>query len=178
MANENKEKDKVKEKPDKPKGNSSNIIIIILLILILVLVAGFVVYSLFFNKTSKTSNASNITQITPTTDSSISAYTYDMKEQFLGNLTEENGKKSYIQAKISFGYNTKDAAKMTKELTDKTSESRDIIYSILLTKKASDLNSTAGRDAAKKEIIDKLKTVYTDGQVNNIYFYDIVIQTT
>lgn len=177
MANENK------EKIQKPPVNFANIIIIILLVLILALVAGFVIYSLFFNKSSKSASARSTTAVVTTaataaatTENNISEYTYDMKDQFLGNLAEDNGKKAYVQAKISLGYNTKAAAKMTKELTDKNSEARDVIYSVLLTKKSSDLNTASGREAAKKEIIDRLKSLYTNGQVNNVYFYDIVIQ--
>lgn len=170
MAKENK------EKTVKPKGNPTNLIIIVLLLFILILVAGFVVYSVFFNKASKNNAVNSNNNVMATQEvNNISEYTFDIKDEFIGNLADDNGKKSYIKTKISLGYNTKATAKMTKELTDKTSQTRDVINSVLLTKKATDLDTT-GREAVKKEIINKLNTVFTNGQINNVYFYDIVIQ--
>lgn len=108
-------------------------------------------------------NASYLQQV-------VSAKTYDLDE-FLVNLADEDGKR-YLKIKISLGYDNK---KLDAELEEKKPILRDAIISVLRTKKAADI-SAKGIDNIKMELIQRINLNLTKGQLNNIYFNELLVQ--
>jgi flagellar FliL protein len=53
---------------------------------------------------------------------------------------------------------------------------RDAILMILPTKKYEDVSSTEGKIALRTEIMEKINSLMTKGQVKNIYFTEFVVQ--
>ena len=53
---------------------------------------------------------------------------------------------------------------------------RDAILMILPTKKYEDVSSTEGKIALRTEIMEKVNSLVTKGQVKNIYFTEFVVQ--
>lgn len=100
----------------------------------------------------------------------VSAKTYGLDE-FLVNLADEDGKR-YLKVQVFVGYDNK---KLDSELDEKKPILRDAVISILRTKKAADITSK-GLDNIKMEMIQRINPVLTKGQLNNIYFNDILVQ--
>lgn len=100
----------------------------------------------------------------------VSAKTYGLDE-FLVNLADEDGKR-YLKIKVFLGYDNK---KLDTELEEKKPILRDVVISVLRTKKAADI-SAKGVDNIKMEIIQRINPVLTKGQLNNVYFNDILVQ--
>lgn len=100
----------------------------------------------------------------------VSEKTFGLDE-FLVNLADEDGKR-YLKVKISLGY---DGKKLDTELEEKKPILRDAIISVLRTKKAADISSK-GLDNIKMEIIQRINIALTKGQLNNLYFNDLLLQ--
>lgn len=96
--------------------------------------------------------------------------TYSL-DDFLIN-TADTGEKRYIKTKIYIGYTE---SKLTAELDTKKPILRDTVNSILYSKKASEMNQ-AGLEVMKKEIIEKLNKSLTNGKIENVYYYDVILQ--
>lgn len=92
-------------------------------------------------------------------------------DEFLVNLADEDGKR-YLKVKVSLGYDNK---KLDTELEEKKPILRDAIISVLRTKKAADI-SAKGIDGIKMEIIQRINLALTKGQLNNVYFNDLLVQ--
>lgn len=145
----------------KPK----NIIVILLVVLIVVLVgiAGFFGY-LYIFKGSKPS-AKAVTQ-TPAPQEQTASL-----DEFITNLADTD-QRVYIKTKIYVSYTT---TGLDKEITSNMSQIRDEVNSVLRSKTYNDFN-TNGINKVKKELIDKINSCLKTGKVDNLYFYEIVIQ--
>lgn len=100
----------------------------------------------------------------------VSAKTYGLDE-FLVNLADEDGKR-YLKVKVFLGYDNK---KLDTELEEKKPILRDAIISVLRAKKSTDI-TPKGVENIKLEIIQKINPMLTKGQLNNVYFNDILVQ--
>ncbi|MCM8710979.1 flagellar basal body-associated FliL family protein [Clostridium sp. SYSU_GA19001] len=163
------------DKKEKGNGHRLQIIIIILLVLILIFGLAFGGYMIFFRKDSNTASAdTQNTKVLNPAASEISPFTYSLDE-FLVNLSDEGGKK-YIKVKIYIGYTAKDEKKISAELEEKKPILRDAINSVLRSKKSTDITTEKSVSDLKKEIINRVNPYLEYATVNNIYFYDIIVQ--
>lgn len=147
-------------------------IIIILVIFIVILCGTFAVYTLFFSKnTAKSNTATKSTLSTSATGQVVtSTKTYSLDE-CLVNLTDQGGK-NYLKVTVYLGYESKN---LDKELETKKPIIRDAVISILRSKSTTDFNSN-GTDKIKTEIINKINPLLTKGQLDKIYFDDLLVQ--
>lgn len=100
----------------------------------------------------------------------VSAKTFGLDE-FLVNLADEDGKR-YLKVKVFLGYDNK---KLDTELEEKKPILRDAVISVLRSKKSTDI-SAKGIDNIKIEIIQRINATLEKGQLNNVYFNDLLVQ--
>lgn len=100
----------------------------------------------------------------------VSAKTFGLDE-FLVNLADEDGKR-YLKVKVFLGYDNK---KLDPELEEKKPILRDAVISVLRSKKSTDINAK-GIESIKMEIIQRINATLDKGQLNNVYFNDILVQ--
>lgn len=161
-----------KEKKEKKEGSKGNILkIVIIILLLLVLVAGGTAAGyIFATKTNGTQPSSNTTETTKATN--VKTFSLD---EFLVNLKEEDSS-GYLKTNIYIGFvDDKQNKKLPTELEDKKPILRDCVNTVLRNKKPSDFNE-AGVEQLRKEIKDKINPVLQNGQIENVYFYDIIVQ--
>lgn len=172
----------IMENNKEKKGGSKLKIIIIAVVAVAVLGAGgYFGYNQFFAEKEKTTkkavqqqipvqqtqqmvqNGSYLQQV-------VSAKTFGLDE-FLVNLADEDGKR-YLKVKVFLGYDNK---KLDAELEEKKPILRDAVISVLRSKKSTDI-SAKGIENIKMEIIQRINATLDKGQLNNVYFNDILVQ--
>lgn len=177
------------ENKDKKKGSSKiKVIIIGILILAVVGVGAYFGYNKFLKKDTKTNTAQNgtvqqtntqqvqnngqnsSTIVNSNLDQIVSSQTFELDEVTI-NLADEGGSR-YAKVKAFLGFNDKS---LTAELTTKKPIVTDAVIGILRTKKAADI-VPKNMNSIKLEIIQKINPMLQKGQLNNVYFTDIVIQ--
>ena len=155
------------DKKEKGKGNGLKIVIIILLVII-VLGLGFggAYYFLYKNPENAKSNttiaANNyVNQTMPNTAIELSSYTLSMDE-FLVNLADEGGKR-FFKVKLFIGYEPakKKEKDMLAELEEKKPIIRDVINSVLRSKKSTDIATQQNVDDLKKELLTRIAPYFT-----------------
>lgn len=157
---------------EKKGGKAFKIIIIVLLVLIVVGGGAFAGYYFILSK----SNKSNVQVGQVPVNSAgvqgtvVSSRTYNLGE-FLVNLADEDGKR-YIKVTIYTGYENK---KLDKEFDEKKPIIRDAVNSVLRSKQTKDFTSK-GTEDIKTQILNRINPILTSGKVDNIYFYDILVQ--
>lgn len=98
--------------------------------------------------------------------------TYSLDE-FKLNLSEP---KTYIQAKISLGYDGgEEAEAFVKELETKKTIIRDAIITLIRTKTTTDFTKE-GTETLKIQIINTVNPLLENGEINHVYFDSIIIQ--
>jgi flagellar FliL protein len=143
----------------------NNIIVILLIVLIVVLVgiAGFFGYLYAFKGGKSTAKAETQTAAPKEQTASL--------DEFITNLADTD-QRVYIKTKIYVSYTT---TGLDKEITSNMSQIRDGVNSVLRSKTYNDFNTT-GINKVKKEMIDKINSYLKTGKIDNLYFYEIVIQ--
>lgn len=156
---------------EEKKSSKKTIIIIAVLALLTVGTGAFAAF-LYFDKSNNKSNANattkNVTANAATAPVSEKAFSAD---ELVVNLADEGGKK-YIKVNVALGYSNK---KLDKELETKKPLIRDAINSVLRSKKAADF-TPKGTEDMKKELLQKINPMFEKGQIENIYFSDILVQ--
>lgn len=168
------------------KKGPSKIIIIIIGILILAVVAGGAFYGYNTLLKNKKNTAKNTVQQVNTQqvvnngqtmaisanslDQIVSSQTFQL-DDITVNLADESGNR-YLKVSVYLGFNDK---KLTSELTTKKPIVTDAVIEILRTKKVADINAK-NMNNIKMEIIQKINPMLEKGQLNNVYFTDILIQ--
>lgn len=163
------------EEKSEKKGGKFKMILIVLLIIIAVgggAFAGYYFFSKLNNNQAKTNTlpVQTTANTTNVATSVVSARTYSVDE-FLVNLADEDGKR-YLKTMVYLGYENK---KLDAELATKKPIIRDTINSVLRSKKSTDFTSK-GTEDMKKEILQRINPLLINGQLDNIYFYDIIVQ--
>ena len=156
-------------KKEKKKQSLNKIIIFVLLFLV-VLGGSFATYTLFFNKKTVSSTVSTKTTSSTSISGTTSAITYSLDE-CLVNLTDQGGK-SYLKVIVFLGYENK---KLTSELETKKPIIRDVVINTLRSKSTGDFSSNKA-EKIKTEIMNKINPLLTKGQLDNVYFDDILVQ--
>ncbi|WP_373898326.1 flagellar basal body-associated FliL family protein [Haloimpatiens sp. FM7315] len=157
----------MKEKQTEKKGKSKKIIIILLVIVL----AGGCGFGGYYFATRKASDSGVKSAVNM--QGNVEKTTYELGE-FLINLADQDEKR-YFKANIYLGFPKKDK-KLAKELEENKSIIRDTINLSLISKKAAELENIKGLDAFKKDILTKINSKLTEGQVMDIYFDSIIVQ--
>jgi len=169
-------KDKKEKKEKVEKSGNGNVKLVIIIFILFILAAGLGAAGGYFflskNKAVNTMNTNNI--LNNTNEVKASEFTVALKEEFLLNLADVDAKR-LIKAKISIGYDSK---KLTKEISEEKTVDimRDIINTVLRSKKAEDFKSEKAVETVKKEVLDRINQVLTTGKATNVYFPQIIIQ--
>ena len=181
------------KKKEVVKSKSGFKLVIIFLILIILIALGAATFWMFFlNKKGETqvlpasvngTVSTNKTVNFKTTDGGrvivmpnkqvviLSTIKYDLGE-FVVNLSDEGGKK-FLKAKLAVGFESK---KLTTELEENKMVVRDIVISVLKSKKTVDYLTEKGVDDIKNEIIKRLNPYFEKGQISNVYIYEQITQ--
>lgn len=156
------------EKKPNNKGNILKIIIIVLLAAILFgggIFGGYVLFNKFKSQTTAVDSAKK---------DALDQKTFALDE-FLVNLKSDNSTR-YLKTKVYIGYaDTKEVEDFETELTDKKPIIRDAVNTVLRTKKAEDFTE-AGVEKLKEEIKNKINPLLGKGQIDNVYFSEILVQ--
>lgn len=154
MTNKMAEKDvQAKKKPIK--------IIILLVVLLVVAVSCFVAYKYVFSKKSEG-------EVTP---KNVKEITYSLNE-FTLNLADEDMSR-YIKTQIYVGFD--EGSEIQTELEENIVPIRDSVISVLMAKKAEELDAF-GVEQLKRELIIRINSHLKSGKIKDVYFYDLLIQ--
>jgi flagellar FliL protein len=88
------------------------------------------------------------------------------------NLADRGGKR-YLR--VTMALELSDPEAMTT-IESRLPQVRDAILMILPTKNYEDVSTTEGKIALRKEIMEKINSLMTKGQVTNLYFTEFVVQ--
>ena len=91
-------------------------------------------------------------------------------EQFLVNLSGSN---SYVKLQISVEVNNED---VIQEIQNRSPQIRDIIISILRSKRMEDIQGNPGVKSLRSEIRSEVNKNLANGKVTNVFFTEFVIQ--
>ena len=103
--------------------------------------------------------------------------TYELPEIMLTlKQVQDNGRKIVVQAKISLAFE-KDNQQIVYEINKKRNQILQIIAKIISNKKYDDINTGSGREILKRNIINAVNNIMTDGKIENVFFYSLVISS-
>ncbi|MCE5243884.1 MAG: flagellar basal body-associated protein FliL [Syntrophobacteraceae bacterium] len=156
MAQETEE---TKETPQ-PKSSPLKLIIIIVVALAVLGGGGFFGYQMFIKKDS---HAESKPEAPPVIQE---------METYLVNLSDPGGKrflKVTMKLKLS-------GPQSTAEFTTRTFELRDNILTILSSKEVEDISRPEDKANLKQEIMTQLNRILKQGQVQDVYFTEFLIQ--
>ena len=166
------------------KKGGGNILLIVIVALLATLVIGGAAAAYFMlnddkeviddaNQAAKTAPvAKSRTKTTSrVTDYSKIGPMYPM-DQFIVNLYNE-GSSRYLKTTINFELSSEE---LSAEMDKKKPLIRDIVIKTLSAKTYEEISTIKGKENLKDEIVSKVNQVLTDGQVNNLFFTDFVIQ--
>ncbi|AND85275.1 flagellar basal body-associated FliL family protein [Clostridium tyrobutyricum] len=178
----------MENKVEKAGSSKGKLVVIFILILAVIGAGAYIGYSKFLSSSNKTGQTQNqvqnqVPQVqntgqTQTVNSSalsqvVSSKTFQVSstDGLTVNLADTNASR-YLKVSVYFGYDEK---KLTAELTEKQPMLTDAVIGILRTKKAADI-VPKNMDTIKMEIIQKVNPMLKKGQINNVYFTDLIVQ--
>ncbi len=165
------------------KGGSNILLIIVVVMLFLILAGGAAAAYFMLNedtevlddaqqaKQTQVVAAAKQTSTTRSTDYSQIGPMYPM-DQFIVNLYNE-GSSRYLKSTINFELSV---AELSVEMDTKKPLIRDIVIKTLSAKTYEEISTIRGKENLKDELVSKINQVLTDGQINNVFFTDFVIQ--
>ena len=168
------------------KGGSNILLIIVVVMLFLILLGGAAAAYFMLNEDSEVledANQAKQTQVqapAKTAQSTSSSRSTDYSkigpmypmDQYIVNLYNE-GSSRYLKTTINFELSIPE---LSAEMDTKKPLIRDIVIKTLSAKTYEEISTIRGKENLKDEIVSKVNQVLTDGQVNNIFFTDFVIQ--
>ncbi|WP_458701353.1 flagellar basal body-associated protein FliL [Sulfurospirillum sp. 1307] len=175
MAEEAKEQEEVVEK----KSGGNMVLILIIVLLVLLLVGGGIAAYFLLGSSDEDTAAMQQAQSMPakkvskgrSKDYLTVGPMYPM-DQFVVNLLSEGGSR-YLKVKLDIEL---DKPELSAEMDTKKALIRDIIIRVLSSKTFEEVSTMKGKDRLKDEIVGKINDVLADGQINNIFFTDFVVQ--
>ncbi len=164
------------------KKSGGNMVLILIVVLLVVLLAGGGLAAFFLlgsddeAMTSQPQQMAKSSSMKRKSSKRSSSYLtigpmYPMS-QFVVNLLSEGGGK-YLKVALDIEL---DSAELASELDMKKSLIRDIIIRALSSKTFEEVSTMKGKDRLKDEIVNSINDVLADGQINNIFFTDFVVQ--
>jgi flagellar FliL protein len=145
----------------------------IIVIAFLIIITGLICAIGYFTVINKNGLASAASQSTTAKAAVAEAEAYVDTEEFVVNLADE-GMRRYLKTKMEFAYPKKNK-KLALELEEKKNIIRDVIISIVTTKKADDLTEK-GKEDMKAELLKGINGILKQGQITEVYYTDIFIQ--
>jgi flagellar FliL protein len=88
------------------------------------------------------------------------------------NLADHGGKR-YLRITMALELSEPDAI---STIESRLPQIRDAVLMILPSKKYDDVSTTEGKITLRNEVMEKINSLMTKGQVNNIYFTEFVVQ--
>jgi flagellar FliL protein len=154
-----------KKENEKKKKNPLVFVIAFMLVLILALFGG-VIYILLGQKSKTSTVAAATTQVQqlPTTNHTLTDFTVNLAD---------TDQKRYLKITIILAHSSK---ALETELTTDDNAIRDAINSILRSKVYANVSTVAGTESLKKEIMDRINPLFTNGRVSDVYFTNILVQ--
>ncbi|WPC40992.1 flagellar basal body-associated protein FliL [Clostridium sp. JS66] len=173
----------MENKTEKKGGNKIKLIAIGLVALIIVGAGGYFGYAKFAKDKGTQKSVTPAVQTTQTTAQAKTTQNQSYLEQIVSeknigldeclvNLADEDGKR-YVKTKIFVGYDKNSS--LETELTEKKPLIRDAVISVLRSKKAAEI-TPKNMDSLKMELIQKINPLLKKGQINNVYFSDLLVQ--
>lgn len=167
------------------KGGSNILLIVVAVVLFLILIGGGVAGYLLLSEDEEVINDANKAQQTQVVQTQKRSTTQSARntnyaeigqmypmDQFVVNLYSESGSR-YLKAALNFEIAGEELA---AELDAKKPLIRDIIIKSLSAKTYEEISTIKGKENLKDEIVLGVNEVISDGQVNNLFFTDFVIQ--
>jgi len=170
-----------KEDDKKEGGKSSNMMLIIIIaVLVLLLVIGGVAAFLLSGGEEE---AQQMDQSEPSSKSaspkkqkkrmeSLTVGPMYPLDNFIVNLLSDSGRR-FLKTQINLEMDSEDLA---AELDSKVPVIRDIIIRVLTSKTLEEISTAKGKDKLKDALVNQLNMRLQDGEINNLYFTEFVIQ--
>ncbi len=93
-------------------------------------------------------------------------------DTFTVNLLSDSGKR-YLKVEMNLELGTEE---LGAELDSKTPVIRDTIIRLLSSKSLEEISTAKGKGKLKQQIVDQLNMRLRDGQINNVFFTEFVVQ--
>jgi len=155
------------------KKSSNKILITIIVILIIILLGGSAAAFWYLNKIDTTQTQLNRQEQNSTNDTLAQIGPLYPLKPFTVNLKTASGKDVYLKATLTLELDDK---LLSKELDAKDAVIRDDIIMILSNQTAEDIASDMGKARICKKIRTKLNSMLVDGEIQNVYIVNFVIQ--
>lgn len=182
------EEEQTQESAPKEQKSSNMLMIIIIVVLVLIITIGAVVAILLMGGDDETATnhapQAQEKRVSHTSSSQRSSgdnlnnrklsdigILYPL-DTFTVNLKSDAGRR-YLKATMSLEL---DGSELSHELDAKAPVLRDVIIRILSSKTLEEVSSKKGKQKVSEQIMDRLNSMITDGQIKGIYFTEFVIQ--
>jgi len=164
---------------EKKSGGNMVLILIVVLLVVLLVGGGLAAFFLLGSDDEAMSQPQQSSQSAPAkrkASKRSSNYLtigpmYPMSQFVVNLLSESGGKYLKVALDIELGN-----AELAAEMDMKKSLIRDIIIRALSSKTFEEVSTMKGKDRLKDEIVNSINDVLADGQINNIFFTDFVVQ--
>jgi flagellar FliL protein len=93
-------------------------------------------------------------------------------DKFIVNLSSDGGSR-YLRSSINLELSSEE---FQAEVDKKKPLIRDIIIKVLSAKSYEEISTIRGKETLKDEIVTELNKIFTDGNIQNIFFTEFVIQ--
>jgi len=93
-------------------------------------------------------------------------------DTFTVNLLSESGRR-YLKVQMNLELSGEE---LGVELDTRKAVIRDIIIRLLSSKSLEEISTSKGKEKLKDQIVDQLNMRLQDGQINNVYFTEFVVQ--
>jgi len=105
------------------------------------------------------------------TDKQMIGQMYQL-DTFTVNLADKGGNRFL---RVTMGLEMKDE-KLSEELDKRLPQIKDAVLMIMPSKKTHEIDTVKGKLALRNELIEKINSILTTGQITNIYFTEFIIQ--
>lgn len=161
----NEEEVEETKEEEKEKGSRLKIIIIVGIVVLVLTGVGAITYKKFLSESEATKESLNEVN-------KIQQIVTHQLDTFIVNLADPGGKR-YLRLTIDLEL---DNPKVIEEIKQNNFKIRDAILLILSSKEFDDISTMGGKIILKKEIVAKLNSLLTTGQVLNVYFTEFLVQ--
>lgn len=186
MAEEETNEESTQKAAPAEKKSGNMLLIIIIVVLVLLILVGAVVAILLMG--GDDSSQQNMQQNQPKQQqmnqqpqghTNLASSTPFMEigtmfplDTFTVNLLSDSGKR-YLKVEMNLELGNEE---LGAELDSKTPVIRDTIIRLLSSKSLEEISTAKGKGKLKQQIVDQLNMRLRDGQINNVFFTEFVVQ--
>lgn len=172
--------DNEQEEVKKPSGSNNTLILIIVAVLAVLMAIGGAFFMVNMLTKSQSVEESEDVKSTLTEDKTSKktgskselGELYSFERAVIVNLAETNAER-YLKVDIVLEL---DSPKLTKEIESRLPQIQDLLINVTSTKTLEDVSTTSGRNMLRQEMIDKINSLLSTGQITNVYFTEFVVQ--